>query len=77
MSSILTKRIKSAFTPNNSAYRTKPSTACAYKSSIPAKTLITERILLEAKRLLVHTMQPIGSIADALAFNEVSNFVVV
>ena len=48
---------------------------CLQIVNTSAKTLITERILLEAKRLLVHTMQPIGSIADALAFNEVSNFV--
>lgn len=39
-----------------------------------AKTQVAERIILEAKRLLVHTNLPIQMIADALAFDDVSNF---
>ncbi len=44
-------------------------------AGISAKELITARIALEAKRLLVHTQQPIQVIADELGFDEASNFV--
>lgn len=39
-----------------------------------AKTVITARIALEAKRLLVHTDRPIFLIAEGLGFEESSNF---
>ena len=39
------------------------------------KTMITERIILEAKRQLVHTRLPIQTIAHDLGFDEFSNFV--
>lgn len=41
---------------------------------IGAKTFVTRRIVLEAKRLLIHTNQPISSIAHQLGFDEVTNF---
>jgi len=41
---------------------------------LPAKALIDARVLLEAKRLLVHTRQSIGAIARALGFSEATNF---
>lgn len=40
-----------------------------------AKALISDRVALEAKRLLVHTRQPIQAIAEALGFDEPTNFV--
>lgn len=39
-----------------------------------AKSVITARIVLEAKRLLVHTDRPIYLIAEALGFEEATNF---
>lgn len=39
-----------------------------------AKNVITARIALEAKRLLVHTDRPIYLIAEGLGFEEASNF---
>lgn len=39
-----------------------------------AKSVITARIALEAKRLLVHTDRPIYLIAEALGFEEATNF---
>jgi AraC-like DNA-binding protein len=39
-----------------------------------AKSVITARIALEAKRLLVHTDIPIYLIAEGLGFEEASNF---
>lgn len=41
---------------------------------VTAKTFITARIALEAKRLLVHTHVPIASIAEQLGFDEPTNF---
>ncbi|MER9303970.1 helix-turn-helix transcriptional regulator [Mesorhizobium sp. M0496] len=39
-----------------------------------AKRVITDRIALEAKRLLVHTRRPIYLIAEGLGFAEATNF---
>lgn len=39
-----------------------------------AKSLIANRLALEAKRLLVHTDRPIYLIADGLGFEEATNF---
>ena len=39
-----------------------------------AKSVITARIVLEAKRLLVHTDRPIYLIAEGLGFEEATNF---
>ncbi len=44
-------------------------------TGMSAKALISARIALEIKRLLVHTELPVGEIADALTFDEASNFV--
>lgn len=44
-------------------------------AGVPAKTLIAERVALEAKRLLVHTGLPVAAIAESLGFPEASNFV--
>lgn len=44
-------------------------------TGITAKALITGRVVLEAKRQLVHTQQPVQTIADGLGFDEASNFV--
>jgi AraC-like DNA-binding protein len=40
-----------------------------------AKALLTDRRALEAKRLLVHSATPIAAIAEALGFEEATNFV--
>lgn len=40
-----------------------------------AKTVITERLVLEAKRLLAHTLLPVATIGDQLGFAEATNFV--
>lgn len=39
-----------------------------------AKAFITERIMLEAKRQLVHSQRPVQHIASELGFDEYSNF---
>jgi AraC family transcriptional activator of pobA len=41
----------------------------------PPKAMIDERIVLEAKRLLVHTAESVKSIAYSLGFEEASNFI--
>lgn len=38
------------------------------------KRMVQERLLLEAKRLLVHTQQPINAISDVLTFQNASQF---
>ena len=40
-----------------------------------AKAVLTERIVLEAKRLLAHTLLPVATIGDQLGFAEATNFV--
>lgn len=40
-----------------------------------AKTYLSQRIALEAKRLLAHTNWPIANVADKLGFDEATNFV--
>ena len=40
-----------------------------------AKTYLSQRIALEAKRLLAHTGSPVSVIADTLGFDEATNFV--
>jgi AraC-like DNA-binding protein len=44
-------------------------------SDTTAKRLITDRVVLEAKRLLVHTSANVAAIADELGFDEATNFV--
>jgi AraC-like DNA-binding protein len=40
-----------------------------------AKAVISERLVLEAKRLLAHTLSPVAAIGDQLGFAEATNFV--
>lgn len=40
-----------------------------------AKAVLSERLVLEAKRLLAHTMLPVATIGDQLGFVEATNFV--
>ena len=40
-----------------------------------AKTVLTNRMMLEAKRLLAHSVLPIADIGDRLGFSEATNFV--
>lgn len=44
-------------------------------AGVNAKTYLSQRIALEAKRLLAHTGSPVSIIADTLGFDEASNFV--
>ncbi len=44
-------------------------------TGVTAKTYLTQRIVLEAKRLLVHTTQSVSSIGIDLGFDEPTNFV--
>ncbi len=44
-------------------------------TDVGAKTFLTNRIVLEARRLLVHTSSPIATISDLLGFDEATNFV--
>ncbi|MGL1835108.1 AraC family transcriptional regulator [Rhodocyclaceae bacterium SMB388] len=55
---------------------TEKSLARAVMASMgmTAKTFIAARIVLEAKRLLVHTNLPIATIAEKLGFDEPTNF---
>ncbi|MVU80873.1 helix-turn-helix domain-containing protein [Nocardia sp. ET3-3] len=43
-------------------------------TGLSAKQLIDERIILEAKRLLVHSRNPVARIAADLGFDDASNF---
>lgn len=43
-------------------------------AGLTAKELIDERVILEAKRALVHTDQPVAAIAEQLGFDDPSNF---
>ena len=43
-------------------------------AGITAKALIDERVVLEAQRMLVHGDDPVAAIADALGFDDPSNF---
>jgi AraC-like DNA-binding protein len=44
-------------------------------AGITAKEFLSQRIVLEAKRLLVHTALPVSVIANRLGFDEPTNFV--
>jgi AraC-like DNA-binding protein len=44
-------------------------------AGVSAKTFLSQRIVLEAKRLLVHTALPVATVGDRLGFAEPSNFV--
>ena len=44
-------------------------------ADVSAKALLVSRIVLEAKRLLAHTLLPVATIADQLGFDEATNFV--
>ena len=40
-----------------------------------AKTVLTNRIMLEATRLLAHSVLPVADVSDRLGFSEATNFV--
>lgn len=44
-------------------------------AGVSAKSFLSQRIVLEAKRYLAHTGQPVSVIADKLGFDEATNFV--
>ena len=44
-------------------------------AGISAKAYLSQRVALEAKRLLVHTDQPVSVISDRLGFDEATNFI--
>lgn len=48
--------------------------ACQQACRLTAKGVLDERIMLEAKRLLAHTDDPVSSIGRRLGFAEASNF---
>lgn len=48
--------------------------ACQEVAGLTAKGVLDQRIMLEAKRLLAHTDDPVGSIGRRLGFAEASNF---
>lgn len=50
------------------------SRACQRVAGLTAKGVLTERLMLEAKRLLAHTDQPVSTIALELGFSEATNF---
>jgi AraC-like DNA-binding protein len=43
-------------------------------AGVTAKALIDERVVLEARRMLVHAADPVAAVADALGFDDASNF---
>lgn len=53
--------------------KTLDRTARAH-TGLSAKTIIDDRVVLEAKRLLVHTNSPIGAIARGLGYMDSGNF---
>jgi AraC-like DNA-binding protein len=51
------------------------SRACVAATGVPAKAVINQRLVLEAKRLLAHTSRAVQTIGSELGFEEPSNFV--
>jgi len=51
------------------------SRVCMFATGIPAKAMITQRLVLEAKRLLAHTTLTVQTIGRELGFEEATNFV--
>lgn len=51
------------------------SRVCLAAAGVPAKALINQRKLLEAKRLLAHTTRSVHAIGSELGFDEAGNFV--
>jgi AraC-like DNA-binding protein len=49
--------------------------ACQAAAGVPPKELIDRRVTLEAKRLLAHTQDGVGAIAQEVGFSETTNFV--
>lgn len=49
-------------------------TCCLSHSGVPVKTFIANRLVLEAKRLLIHTPKSVKQIALQLGFEEASHF---
>jgi AraC-like DNA-binding protein len=49
--------------------------ACRAAADLPAKRVITGRIVLEAKRLLARSADPVAAISSDLGFDEATNFV--
>jgi len=51
------------------------SRVCLAATGVSAKVLINQRLLLESKRLLAHTILPVQTIGRDLGFEEATNFV--
>lgn len=51
------------------------SRVCVAAAGLPAKALINQRLVLEAKRLLAHTALAVQTIGHELGFDEATNFV--
>jgi len=51
------------------------SRVCMAAAGAPAKALINQRLVLEAKRLLAHTTTAVQTIGSELGFEEATNFV--
>ena len=49
--------------------------ACRATADVTAKRVIVERIILEAKRLLAHSSDPVAGVSAHLGFDEPTNFV--
>lgn len=51
------------------------SRVCLAAKGVPAKALINQRLVLEAKRLLAHSTRAVQAIGQDLGFDEATNFV--
>ncbi len=51
------------------------SRVCMAAAGVPAKAVINQRLMLEAKRLLAYTAMPVQDIGRELGFEEATNFV--
>jgi AraC-like DNA-binding protein len=51
------------------------SRVCVAATGLPAKALINQRVVLEARRLLAHTSMAVQAIGHGLGFDEPTNFV--
>lgn len=49
--------------------------ACQQQTSISAKAFLTQRVIVEAKRMLMHGLEPVSVVAEALGFADSTNFV--
>ena len=62
-------------TGHSSGNTSQMRAVCLAALGVPAKTVINQRLVLEAKRLLAHTSMAVQTIGRELGLEEATNFV--